>query len=408
MKKIALLLMFCLVFTSLALFVSAIEDEDIGIYEGAEYVKGELLVWSTEFFDPAEFEGDGPFDFLGISITYLELLVSSEITGGDVECYYIKIADGIDTLEALEILGENENVSEVSLNYIAYPDDDENKEPETDKEELEAFEGRAFLKGELLVWSTEFFDPAEFEGEGPFDFLGISITDLVVLVSPDITGSDVECYYIKIADGVDTLEALEILSENENVTEVSLNHIEYPDIEWVNVYIDDSPFVGMNKVELAEHYLFVSDEFTLCLNEELDLAEFEGEGPNYLYGVCVETISRVESEDEDSFVYNIKLGKQYMWNCDALTVFECNDNVISVRYTSDYGNGDIDNDGDIDVSDYILVKRMCLRTYMPTYNELGYADVNMDSKVDVVDYILIKRHCLKTFDLFAVEEEIVD
>jgi len=517
MKKIALLLAICFIFTSFALCVSAVEDEDIGIHEGAEYVKGELIVWTTTFFDPAEFEGDGPFDFLGISITRLEVLISAENTGGDVECYFIKLADGIDTIEALEILQENEIVMEVGLNYIAYPDDgdgtvededigihegfkylkgeltvwtdvifdaDEFKgegpfdffgvsiveihevalpdaisgdslpfaqtyhieladgvdtiealeilrenenikkvrlsyigpvdyqpeEPDVNKkDELEAIEGVPFVKGTLLVWSTQFFDSAEFKGEGPFDFLGVSIVKFRRIVEEP--GELVKCYSIKVADGVDTLEAYKILEENEIVKEVAFDKVIYPVWEQRETRYA-SPFIGMSKAELAEHDLFVSDEFVLCLNEELDLAEFEDEGPNYLYGVCVEEITRAESENEDSFIYNVKLGEQHMWNCDALTVFECNDNVISVaekggHFIGRYGNGDIDQDGDIDASDYILVKRMCL-TYDPTLKELGYADVNMDGKVHVDDYVLIKRHCLKTYDLFAVEEPIVD
>jgi lysophospholipase L1-like esterase len=59
--------------------------------------------------------------------------------------------------------------------------------------------------------------------------------------------------------------------------------------------------------------------------------------------------------------------------------------------------GDVNFDGVIDRYDYILVKRICMKTVTLSEKQLLSADVNKNGKTDTYDYILIKRHCMKTF-----------
>ncbi len=59
--------------------------------------------------------------------------------------------------------------------------------------------------------------------------------------------------------------------------------------------------------------------------------------------------------------------------------------------------GDINNDGDINQYDYILVKRHYFGTRYLTDDELARADVNSDGNVNQYDYILIKRHYFGTY-----------
>ncbi len=263
-------------------------------------------------------------------------------------------------------------------------------------EEYIAYQGALYLKEELIVASAEFFNPEDFVGEGPFDFMGLSIMSLEIIVPSKQLNGETEVYLIKLAPDVDTLGAFESIKKNESVIEVLLNSVVYPDEDWGQEQNspEGSPFIGMGEAELKEHWRFAPDEITLCLEEEIDLDEFKGDGPHYLYEVSIGKINRVESED--SFVYNVKLGQQDMRNCDALAVFESNENVKWVEYTSYYGNGDVNRDGAENSIDYLLVKRMCLNTYMPNNLELGYADVNFDSEVNSIDYLLVKRNILGT------------
>ncbi len=59
--------------------------------------------------------------------------------------------------------------------------------------------------------------------------------------------------------------------------------------------------------------------------------------------------------------------------------------------------GDVNTDGEVDMADYLLLKRTMLGTYKPT--EIGEfcADANGDGTVDSLDYLLVKRHILGTF-----------
>ncbi len=59
--------------------------------------------------------------------------------------------------------------------------------------------------------------------------------------------------------------------------------------------------------------------------------------------------------------------------------------------------GDVNEDGEIDQYDYILVKRHYFETRTLTDDEFTRADVNGDTKVDQFDYILIARHYFGTY-----------
>lgn len=63
--------------------------------------------------------------------------------------------------------------------------------------------------------------------------------------------------------------------------------------------------------------------------------------------------------------------------------------------------GDVSANGVIDKYDYIMVKRVCMKTVEPDYLDSLVIDVNGDGKVSSFDYILVKRHVLNTIDLFG-------
>ncbi len=59
--------------------------------------------------------------------------------------------------------------------------------------------------------------------------------------------------------------------------------------------------------------------------------------------------------------------------------------------------GNIDDDGDVDASDYILIKRAVLKTYELSEQQKLVADIDADSDVDATDYVLVKRIVLGTY-----------
>ncbi len=59
--------------------------------------------------------------------------------------------------------------------------------------------------------------------------------------------------------------------------------------------------------------------------------------------------------------------------------------------------GDIDADGDVDVADYILVKRAVLKNYTLNTAQSAVADIDKDGDIDATDYVLVKRMVLGTY-----------
>lgn len=63
----------------------------------------------------------------------------------------------------------------------------------------------------------------------------------------------------------------------------------------------------------------------------------------------------------------------------------------------DYILGDVNGNGSVDMTDYILVKRAYFGTYMLTEDEMKRADVNVSGGIDMTDYILVKRIYFGTY-----------
>lgn len=69
----------------------------------------------------------------------------------------------------------------------------------------------------------------------------------------------------------------------------------------------------------------------------------------------------------------------------------------SVDTEKDIILGDINRNGEIDMTDYTLAKRAYFGTYNLDDNEFAYADVDIDNNIDMTDYILIKRAYFGTY-----------
>ena len=59
--------------------------------------------------------------------------------------------------------------------------------------------------------------------------------------------------------------------------------------------------------------------------------------------------------------------------------------------------GDVNGNGEIEMYDYILVKRQIMNTIELTDVQMEVADVNGNGEIEMYDYILIKRHIMGTF-----------
>ncbi len=66
--------------------------------------------------------------------------------------------------------------------------------------------------------------------------------------------------------------------------------------------------------------------------------------------------------------------------------------------------GDINDNGDIDAVDYMLIKRAYFNTYVLDEQQTIRADVNQDGEINQIDYVLIKRHCFGTYEIPEITE----
>lgn len=73
--------------------------------------------------------------------------------------------------------------------------------------------------------------------------------------------------------------------------------------------------------------------------------------------------------------------------------------VLSISEAVQFKLGDVNDNGEIDKYDYILVKRAVLNTIALNDVQKRAANVNEKDGVDKYDYILIKRHVLKTYTI---------
>ena len=66
-----------------------------------------------------------------------------------------------------------------------------------------------------------------------------------------------------------------------------------------------------------------------------------------------------------------------------------NEEVIEVKI------GDVNNDGKISPTDYVLIKNHIMQIkLLQTDTEMKAADVNKDGKISPIDYVLVKNHIM--------------
>jgi hypothetical protein len=101
-------------------------------------------------------------------------------------------------------------------------------------------------------------------------------------------------------------------------------------------------------------------------------------------------------------------GKQTWTSDKTLTVSENGTYIVYVRdnlenisskeitVSNVYSLGDINNDGKIDVTDLVIIKRYLVSgnktEWKLTEEKLALSDINNDGKVDITDVVLVKRH----------------
>ena len=75
------------------------------------------------------------------------------------------------------------------------------------------------------------------------------------------------------------------------------------------------------------------------------------------------------------------------------------DGVCTRCGASPFTLGDVNGNGEIEATDYLLLKRHCLGTFNLTVDQQNAADINGDGEINALDYMLVKRHVLGTYKI---------
>ncbi|MBE6682932.1 MAG: hypothetical protein E7595_02130 [Ruminococcaceae bacterium] len=122
----------------------------------------------------------------------------------------------------------------------------------------------------------------------------------------------------------------------------------------------------------------------------------------YEYYLCADPTNCIYPLTDDLITIYKEMGKSNSWyGADGWVGGELDDAWMFACYYSnaDGSLGDVNQDGEIDQYDYLLVKRHYFGTRYLTEAEASLADVNADGAVNQYDYILIKRHYFGTYTI---------
>lgn len=113
--------------------------------------------------------------------------------------------------------------------------------------------------------------------------------------------------------------------------------------------------------------------------------------------------------ERDGYIYGIKPGDtaaQLQAVCSSAITAEsdtlftgCRVTLSDGRYADIVIKGDVDGDGRVDATDYILVKRACIGAYSLQDPQAKAADID-DDGLNALDYYKIKMHVLERYSIF--------
>lgn len=117
----------------------------------------------------------------------------------------------------------------------------------------------------------------------------------------------------------------------------------------------------------------------------------------YLYNICEKTKKSDFLKAESDFVSVSSTGK-YLATGDIATDTSGNEYVIVIY-------GDIDRNGEIEATDYALLKRFFLGTVQ--LDDIAQEASRSGEVISAMDYMRIKRHVLKTYDINTVPHRVL-
>ncbi len=247
-----------------------------------------------------------------------------------------------------------------------------------------------YIPGEIIVG---FVTEPEIIEDGDYLIVeGITCSSIEALCpseDPDLT------YLLILPEGAnsqeETEEAIAILKANPNVDIAEQN-------AWMD--IDDS----FDDESETPDWL-IPGEIIVIFETEPEIIE---DGDYFIVeGITCSSIKPVSAFEDPCLTYLLILpeganSQEETEEAIALLKANPNVNIAEQNFWIDFDDpvttpGDVNDDGEINLTDYTMAKRIVMGTYTVDYGINNPADVNDDGEVTTNDYILIKRHVMQTY-----------
>ena len=173
------------------------------------------------------------------------------------------------------------------------------------------------------------------------------------------------------------------LTLNNSVDETDYNALlcvdSLPDSSWENLSYAENGIIHVQLLTVeTDDSLFAKEDGEITLSFTFTVKEgFDGK-----------TEINV---DENSIVGATNTADSYK------TVEGFGDSVVVKATSVSYILGDVNEDGQVDMTDYIVAKRAVMGTYTLTESQKLAADVDGSDSLSISDYIMIKRHVMGTY-----------
>ena len=195
-------------------------------------------------------------------------------------------------------------------------------------------------------------------------------------------------YTVRFWDSEHFLESLERLNQRDDVIKAEL----------IYTTEDDPNLMGIDE----RGNFYAAGDLLIDGNFYIKTADYKNGGE--LNGIPVTSIFCLYAKDDyHSYVIRMDNTVDLKEAADAFAQIEGVDDVIYNHFSfpdewlGTRNVADVDDDGDIDSMDYVLLKRAYFGTYDIHGNQLVRCDVNRDDLIDSMDYILAKRIYFGTY-----------
>jgi len=279
-------------------------------------------------------------------------------------------------------------------------------------ESVESQAEPTYVADMVVVKVNRYIDIDKYSDDEPQLFCGV-MTKNVAFLSDEITNENAQAflaengfleYVIRPSCYHKPMHAIDYLKKRSEVLDASLLYVPY-DPEDDNLLSHD----GYSEYQAFAVYF--------CLKYYAEPFDYQNEAVDF-YGIPIRELKYCsyastpeeinDSLETNGFLSYLLILDPSMSVKDAIAVLEKDEEILwpmpnSVAYNDvDYGTTnlcDVNDSGEIDMMDYVLLKRAFFGTYTFSGNAPVRADINKNDEIDMMDYILLKRVYFGTFEL---------